>query len=68
MICLDQRGPNALILCTNGHTFEVDACVEENLVFDGDELLAKCPECGEVDAKPSETSTRGVRLSSPVPV
>lgn len=40
--------PCALYRCC-GEEFEVDPATEENLWYNGERLLPKCPKCGEID-------------------
>lgn len=34
-----------------GEEFEVDPATEENLFFNGEQLLPQCPRCGEIDVR-----------------
>ncbi|HXN74911.1 MAG TPA: hypothetical protein VN855_00280, partial [Candidatus Acidoferrum sp.] len=38
--------PSCKVECDCGEQFWVDPCGEENLVFNGKELIPKCPKCG----------------------
>lgn len=39
--------PGCQIECDCGEQFWVDPCGEQNLVFNGKELIPKCPKCGK---------------------
>ena len=51
-------GSEAGMTCDCGHEFDVDACFQENLWYNGVELVEKCPECGLLN--PEKTSEVGV--------
>lgn len=51
MKIIDQHVSEGLVKfrCACDTEFWTDPCDEENLVFNGDELVAKCPTCGRID-------------------
>lgn len=52
VILLDDRFPEcAEMKCECGEEFWVDACTEENLVFNGKALVEVCPACKKVNER-----------------
>jgi hypothetical protein len=53
----DENDYPCFAICSKGHRFPIDPCLEENLVQDPNKKervnVAKCPECGEIDNKSS---------------
>lgn len=62
-VTLESDGPQALVKHINcGTTFSVDACGEDNLEYDGKELIPVCPKCtAKFDFLPPEHRPGGSR-------
>lgn len=46
-----ECNPAVKMECDCKEQFWIDPCDEENLFWDGKELIAKCPKCGKLDDK-----------------
>lgn len=53
ILFFDHDVPMARILCDCGEEFEVEPYNEENLVWNGRELVDKCPTCGRINPNKS---------------
>jgi phage FluMu protein Com len=51
-----EAEPSVKLQCDCGEEFWVDPCGEENLVFNGQCLVAKCPKCGKIEDRASSGS------------
>ena len=47
LLAPDETVPAVLWVCDCGEEFWTDPCGEENLVWNGKELIEKCPKCGK---------------------